>query len=158
MGGMAGQALAGGRWRMLHRPPGKFTVIMTGKAQLVRANDKQRVHLGTMPNMAGQTFPLPNRYVDAPHFLVLSLVMALQAECFWFLGQHVDIIAGMGGVAIRTVSHPERFMKAGSHILFFMTVTAEYISVFRHNQFTVAVHLVTGPAITVRNRFMDNRL
>jgi hypothetical protein len=110
---------------MLNRPLGKFTVVMTRKTQPVRSNDKQRIHLGAMTDMAGQTFPLQNRLMDAPHLLVLSLVMTFQAEFLRFLRQHVDIIAGMDRVAVRTVSLPERLMKPGSLVLLFMAVNTD---------------------------------
>jgi hypothetical protein len=108
-----------------------------------------------MADMTGQAFPLLNRQMDAPHFLVLSLFMTLQAEYFRFLRQHVDIIAGMGRVTIRTVPYPERFMKPGSLILLLMAVDTERVNVFRAVQFTGPGNTMTGLTVAVDNRFMD---
>ena len=61
----------------------------------------------------------------------------------------------MGRVTIRTVPHPERFMKPGSLILLLMAVDTDWINVFRAVQFTGPGNTMTGLTVPVDNRFMD---
>jgi hypothetical protein len=156
MGSMTGQTLARGCRRVLYRTSSKSTGVMARKTQPVPIDNEQRRHLGSMPDMAGQAFPFSRRGMDTGHLLVLPLFMAIQTECFRFLGQHVDKITGMDRVTRRAVSRTDRFMKPYTLVRGCMTFAAEGINVFGHDQITLSGNPVAGLTVPAGHRFMDN--
>jgi len=140
MGRMAGQTLAGRSGRVLYGTSSIFNSIVTRKTQPVRSDNEQLRYLGSMPDMAGQAFPLAGRRVDTSCLLILPLRMTLHAERFRFLVQHVDKITGMDCMTCRAVSRNKRFMKSGPLIRDCMAVAAERINIFGNDQITAAGH------------------
>ena len=158
MGRVAGQTLTGRHGRVLYGTSSVFTVIVTRKTQPVLRDNEQRRHLGSMPDMTGQAFPLSGRGVDTSHLLILPLRMTLHADGFRFLRQHIDKITGMNRMTCRAVSRNERFMKSGTLIRDYMAVAAERIYIFGNDQITSVGNRMTGLTIPADHRLMDNCL
>ena len=85
--------------------------IMTGKTENRRLTLEQRLHPRGVTIMTGKAVPFSHRGMNAMLTgLLLALVVAVQADLGWRIGQHSGIFAGVFGVANLAIAILDRLM------------------------------------------------